>query len=158
MTNITVHITRKVVEYVDIELDCDTAEEAIAECEDQLASGDEISGWDYLTPPVEEIHIKGDDDESPGAYTQAALDFLEANNIEAPEHLLRLGFDAACELPGANRTVVKGLFATAQEEVRAKLLAAARFNYSFDGAIKVACDADPDYKARALAYLRGDDE
>ncbi len=112
MGSMTVRITRRVVEYVDIEIGFDVGEEAdaIAECEDLLAAGDEISGWDYLTPPIETCQILyatlgdlGLSDEMNLALTNAG--------IETPRELKDLGFDAACQIPDTWRSGLKAAFA-----------------------------------------------
>jgi hypothetical protein len=97
MGSMTVRIRREVVEFVDIELGLDPGEEelAVAECREQLGSG-EISGWDYLTPPEVTFRI---------LHTMESLDIdpvllrdLSSAGIGTAAELRDLGFDALCQI------------------------------------------------------------
>ena len=50
MAVFTVKITRRVVEFVDLEVEADSEAEAIEEAESEVFSGT-ITEWDYMSPP-----------------------------------------------------------------------------------------------------------
>ena len=116
MATFVIRAKRRVVEHVDIIVEADSPAEAVADATEQYENG-HLNEWEYLTSPDVVFSIRGATLAELGVLSPEALTFLHDNGVTSLEHLLELGFDATCDLPDANRSVVKGIFAGLEEHL-----------------------------------------